>query len=616
MTKTIKEITEKFDEIINVFVNHKNFDNIDNKTEFKSKLEEVVCSFSDDSDTFAIAFAALITCVIRYNLGDENQSYQDTLSDCADRIVPADFEDSETLKQFLKDFSVAVCENDYEDKMIELYDNYSYSVVALYLFGYSMFKYCHNYNDENHDINENQKNFEILKNIYHRLSSCSPDLVEYVLGLGQYDTKIPNVASPKQLLPFCYFKSSSEILAEYISDYWKTIAQKLNISSTESIKIENFMSSFCEYYLKKTPTDSWTTLPEFCYMTKKIGTIIKSNKEERFFYWNDNKINKSDSLAKKNNSLHIPIQIPKINNFNELLNTTIMLDNEKDELEKAQKAKREIINDFSHRYKNMRTTSLHNVANALIKMESKDLKKYGRTVLLEYGIKENLKKEVEILQLYFEDNIAKLKEKIQNSTEYSPQDNYSIYDIINNAIKKCMITLVHDGSDEPRRIRAVCFKGYDLISIRNSFEENILFEENSNTQAWFSENLAELHISISEAWKKIFFKQYQYADNILTDLLVDLIMNDLKYADKTKPLYFAFTDNDDFLIIQAKNTVVQDTSNIPGAGVGLASQNKLLNVLNNTEHKLDKSITFNEQNGEFSIKIIISKKLLEGNENI
>ena len=245
------------------------------------------------------------------------------------------------------------------------------------------------------------------------------------------------------------------------------------------------------------------------------------------------------------------------------------------------------------------------------------MKKYGRTILLEYGIKKALTKEVEILQLYFEDDIKKLRNKVQNSVNQTTDENYSISDIINESIKRCMNTIVHDGSDEAKKIRKACLKNYNLISIRDDFEQGILFSENCDVINWFSQNIVKLHVSVSELWKKIFFQKSEYADNIISSLLVDLIMNAIKYADKTKPVIIEFTSNHDFMLINSKNTIVGNKDNIPGSGNGLKNQNDLLQKLNKVNDKqYGQAISTNEYNGIFTITINISKDLFRSDRDV
>ena len=87
MTKTIEEITRKFYEVIYNYSDdeHKDYwhlvtrkiDGEDDpswelkpeyKEEMQKELEKTVCSFADNSDDFAAAFAAFITCVIRLTI--------------------------------------------------------------------------------------------------------------------------------------------------------------------------------------------------------------------------------------------------------------------------------------------------------------------------------------------------------------------------------------------------------------------------------------------------------------------------------------------------------------------------------------------------------------------
>ena len=647
MTKTIEEITEKLKNIHLYYPFQEIEDLVKSKLYSKEQLasmakqkiaecdlsrerafEEVVRSFSDNSDNLATAFAAFIHCTIIQHLNGEKQSYKDFLCEATERIVPYDLEDAEKLKQFLKGLSVAICDNNY-DQIQELYYNYNYSITAVYLFCYYMHSYC---------INEDEKSFDNLKNIYHRMND---DMLDYVLCLGNYRIKqneprlyIDEYIS-RYFFPCCFFGSYKEYFADRILDNWKVIAHSLKVSPEEKIELPVFLEHVEDLYnnlknsiAEQNATNSldddlddlfggnmsdiesnvdFLTLG-FEDMTSNLGELSKEygaltiwNNE---MIWYDSKIGENDNIF-IGQKLHIPTILPNLNYLKKLLETNIAL-------EKAQEEKKEIIDDFSHRYKNMKATSLHNVANSLLEMESETLKQHGRTILLEYGIKESLRKEVDILKLYFEDNIEELKKRIQDSiVPKSSKECYSIYDIINNSIKKCMITLVYDGDDEPKAIRAICFKDYDLISILNSFEKDILFKENVDVIRWFSENIAKLYVGISDYWKQIFCKKYSHSDNILSDLLVELIMNNFKYADKKQPITIELTDDDNFIIIKSENTLVKDKTNIPSHKNGIKTQNKLLNVLNRTEHKVDDSITYSEKDGKFSIEIKLSKKMFE-----
>ena len=136
-----------------------------------------------------------------------------------------------------------------------------------------------------------------------------------------------------------------------------------------------------------------------------------------------------------------------------------------------------------------------------------------------------------------------------------------------------------------------------MISILSNL--NIIWLNNNN--------IIRLNVTISDGWKKVFFAKYQYADNIITDLLVDLIMNALKYADKNQPVFINLTEKDKFMIIKSQNSIF-NTSNMPGSHQGLKNQNLLFNSINNSTD----SITYQRDNDKFTIEIKINKQLVGG----
>lgn len=277
----------------------------------------------------------------------------------------------------------------------------------------------------------------------------------------------------------------------------------------------------------------------------------------------------------------------------------------------ALKEKYSVINEFSHTYKNMRATSLYQVASALLQMDDATLKKYGRIVLLEYGIKQNLTKEVEMLQLRFEDKTEELRTKIKQSIchDFAISSNAdSLRDLLNSAIIRCMITLVHDGSDAAKKLRKA-FSNYDLISLRNDFESNVLFNEQSDAFQWFTSNVFPITFSSSESWNRILFVKESYASLMITSLLSELLINLFKYADKHKEVNMEFTETTTELDILITN-FVSDDENIPSSGVGLSSKNHSLSVLNKaTDSGCNKLESGYSESGKFETKVTLSKYL-------
>lgn len=610
MTRTIEEITRKFYEVIDNYSDDEHEDywhwvtrNIDGeddhswelKTEYKEKmqkeLEKTVCSFADNSDDFAAAFAAFITCVIRYNLCDDDESYEDVLSEAANRLVPSGLEDSEDLKQFLKDFSKTICENDYDN--IEVFCDY-YSIALLYAFCYYMVSYCSR-NGESPEAAESD--MEFLKKLYQDMPD---DMRKYALSLENYDEKIFNPAAPDQLFPFCYFRSEDKLDIDAISTWWNIIAEKLNIS--EAVDIIEFLIA------AKAHIDDY----EFQFFWRSFTGILFDRKNGKKYHGNNNNIPEiTDSIADKNEMLHIPAIIPETKSFvYKLLDARLDIDNQKDQLVKLQEEKNSILNDFSHRYKNMSSDVLYDVAQSLMNMESEELQQYGITILQEREIKDQIKKEVDLLKLRFTDRTDDLKTLIRNSVKKNEKSVYSVVNVLSNSIKKCMLTFFYSTDESVEMICDLCFKGRDLETVQKNYEQNILFEKNADVIDWFSRNIVPINVSVSNLWKTIHFEHFGYADIVLIDLFVEMIMNVLKYADKTKPVYLDFTeDNNDFIIV-SRNNAIQEKEGIPSTSNGIKMQNNLISHLNGKQE----AIIYNEENGIFSIRITIDRRLFLGGE--
>ena len=591
MTRTIEEITRKFYEVIDNYSDDEHEDywvtrNIDGeddhswelKTEYKEKmqkeLEKTVCSFADNSDDFAAAFAAFITCVIRYNLCDDDESYEDVLSEAANRLVPSGLEDSEDLKQFLKDFSKTICENDYDN--IEVFCDY-YSIALLYAFCYYMVSYCSR-NGESPEAAESD--MEFLKKLYQDMPD---DMRKYALSLENYDEKIFNPAAPDQLFPFCYFKSEDELDMDAISTWWQGFLEN---PDNDDIR------QTCIYFI-----------------IKKLNSRL--NKDESGDDEDIDTLKNTDSIADKNEMLLIPAIIPETKSFvYKLLDARLDIDNQKDQLVKLQEEKNSILNDFSHRYKNMSSDVLYNVAQSLMNMESEELQQYGITILQEREIKDQIKKEVDLLKLRFTDRTDDLKTLIRNSVKKNEKSVYSVVNVLSNSIKKCMLTFFYSTDESVEMICDLCFKGRDLETVQKNYEQNILFEKNADVIDWFSRNIVPINVSVSNLWKTIHFEHFGYADIVLIDLFVEMIMNVLKYADKTKPVYLDFTeDNNDFIIVSRNNTI-QEKEGIPSTSNGIKMQNNLISHLNGKQE----AIIYNEENGIFSIRITIDRRLFLGGE--
>ena len=126
-----------------------------------------------------------------------------------------------------------------------------------------------------------------------------------------------------------------------------------------------------------------------------------------------------------------------------------------DKLKKLQEQRHNIIRDFSHTYENMQASGLKEIADILLENTDKNVQRCGRVILAEYGIKNSMSTEFNLLRLNFEDrreDIAKLISK--GVYAYEREDTIKIRDIFENAFKICMLRIIYSGNPKGDNITA------------------------------------------------------------------------------------------------------------------------------------------------------------------
>lgn len=67
---------------------------------------------------------------------------------------------------------------------------------------------------------------------------------------------------------------------------------------------------------------------------------------------------------------------------------------------------------------------------------------------------------------------------------------------------------------------------------------------------------------------------------MITDLLAELTTNMFKYADKSKSIYYQFTEEEDRLIVKIINSTILEIENSSDNGKGLFSKGETFRLLN------------------------------------
>lgn len=251
-------------------------------------------------------------------------------------------------------------------------------------------------------------------------------------------------------------------------------------------------------------------------------------------------------------------------------------------LEQARQDKHEIIRDFAHTYKNLSATQLYDIATILLKDDS--TRDYGKKLLVEYETKQNLTKEVEMMQLKFEDRTDELYQKITDSLSNDRATAVTAVGALDIALRRCLVTLFHSISNlgEILRDSITNIPGFVISEAENSFDNNVICGDDVSCTSWVNNNLFPLKVVVSPEWERVLMQRESYAALMLISILAELIQNVLKYADLPHGADIIFEDADDILIIRFQNCFSKDTycRRLKNSGAGLASKGSVLDTLN------------------------------------
>jgi len=287
------------------------------------------------------------------------------------------------------------------------------------------------------------------------------------------------------------------------------------------------------------------------------------------------------------------------------------LENKNAALHKAQDEKKQIIAEFAHTYGNMQATTLQDIGTALLSVNDDWCHENGRKIMVEYAIKQNLTKEVEMLKLQFEDKSSALIQKLHDSiTDYGK----SIQDLISDSLQRCFMTLLYGETRNDKSIRKLFFGTEDYENIRESrqqsFEQNVLVGNESSLSWIKDERILNLSIDMSEKWKELCFDEGGYAALLITNWITELLINAMKYADKSESINLAFYQSNDLLIITIQNLKEATATNIHGTQQGISSITASIRRLNLAVDCDENVCEISENNNNYQLKLFISSKVL------
>ena len=266
----------------------------------------------------------------------------------------------------------------------------------------------------------------------------------------------------------------------------------------------------------------------------------------------------------------------------ELEQANVALKEANKELERAQDEKKQVIAEFAHTYGNMQATTLQDIGTELLSVDDDLLHEWGRKIMVEYAIKQNLTKEVEMLKLQFEDQSSKLIEKLKNSLVV--EGGKTVTNLVSDSLQRCFMSLLY-GETRSEKVKRNMFFGTDEHAdkrdeLQEAFEQDVLVGE-EDMLAWLKrKSILDISTEVSGPWKTLHFDDGGYAALLLTNWITELLTNAIKYADKTKAISLSFANENDMLTLSIRNYKNQATIDIHGTKQGISSIKASIRRLN------------------------------------
>ena len=452
----------------------------------------------------------------------------------------------------------------------EASQTYPYSLPNLYLFLRYAIKYG--------ELQEDEQEERWAMRMVDCLASMNPGLREYCLGTSLFLK--PNEVFDENPLPYALFLDEEDYhkarLAEKFQMNIKTLLPMLENMDTKKPTLEEVI----------VPLHGILECMDGMNRQEENAAIDEMEDEDEAAGEDDAEgfdPDRNDAPLFRLRFLEIPCRIDwGKETFSNVMNVMASRQRALREKELAQESKNEIVREFTHTYKNMKATTLYDIAKTLLAKQDEADKEFGRTLLLEYSNKKTLTKEVFMMQLRYERNTKRLLKSIRESCTAAggAANAKRIEDLVEQALVTCLISIFYDKSQDRNDMRLPFLRALSREARRaiyTSFDQEVMQDRLRALDLLRSHGL-DIVLDVSPEWATLAFLPDEYAAVFLKDILVELLVNTMKYGDLHQPIRFAFTAEDDKLLLSAANALPTDTR-ASGTRIGLFSIGDKLSVL-------------------------------------
>ena len=584
--------------------------------EDRNDMLDCLCDFYDENidnqDDFVTIFGVYCNYYIRFNLHQVLTEKDFGLSRLFDKIDDVD------LKDYLDLIHKGIYKQDiyYFIKAIEIKE--TFSLPYLYLFIDSIKRYCSTkYNEQDLErekeeisllsqyIKNNIEDISVDSNIdnyfKNKIENQNPDsldssnsLEDDSMKIIEYYEKLNDDLKDYVLGKSSFFRDSKNI------DIDKHPLPYLKILKDEGELQDSLIKSLCHNFKNYIDENNYGSLKS---SVEKIFMKVRNIDFEDFN--RKQVLLNSDFIEERMLYIGIPSIVFQFNFF-ELLLKQSKLYKEKKEI---QDSKENIVNEFTHKYKNMKATTLSDVAQILLKKESEELRSLGNQILLEFVNKQSLTRDVYMMQIEYQNNSEKLRDIIKNSLlHFQDESKIGIEYVIDKALIFCFINIFynHNFSSLARKNLKRVWKNFDDFG--ESFKNNVMLK-NENCITWLSKNDILCDLTISDNWNFVSLESENYAFIYLKDIFQELFLNFIRHGNLEKPIKFDLYSENDRLIIHMENHFKLEKAKSVTTKLGLKSLGSTLPMLYEYDIPVEDCIITQKEDDKFILDIKMPKNI-------
>lgn len=571
----------------------------------------------DDFDNFVTLFAAYCNSYIRYNLHQVLPEKDFGLSELFELIQLNDSD----VKDYLKLIQEGIYKQDIGNfkNAIEKAD---YSLPYLYLFINSIKRYCSSKKNEK-DIEKEKKEVEFLNRYveaYVDVDTTANIKTYYKDKIERYNPdslESLDYSSDASIDILTYYEGLNDDLKEYVLGKSKFLKNSKNMAKDENplpyLMILNDESEFQDSFIKsvaqnykksfKSSDDKETN---YNNLKSSITKILTENNNVNF---KDSALKreflKSNFIEERLLYIGIPSVVFQFNFFSLLLKQSKLYKENKE----IQESKDKIVKEFSHKYKNMKATTLSEVAQILLEKESEDDRYLGNQVLLEFVNKQSLTRDVYIMKMEYENNYKELRDTLKSSlVDFQDESKIGIKYVIDKALIFCFINIFYDEDYDRvarKNLRTVWKKFGKYIE---RFKNNVI-SKGGDCVNWLSSNGIACELNISGDWDLVALKRENYAFIYLKDIFQELFLNYFRHGNLEKQISFNLYSENNRLIISMVNYIKSEQTKEKTTKLGLNSLSSTLPMLYEEKITKDECIRHKIQDDMFILEIEMPRNI-------